>query len=81
MESAPRVWYDWRMQGVMSPPKRFPSRPLMLAAGAPLHPPRGLMSAEGASFAGFDVQLELRRLLWTAAAVLAAVLYLLRAAR
>jgi hypothetical protein len=69
------------MQGVMSPPKRFPSRPLMLAAGAPLHPPRGLMSTEPASFVAFDLQLELRRLLWAAAAVLAVVLYLVRATR
>jgi hypothetical protein len=69
------------MQGVMSPPKRFPSRPLMLAAGSPLHPPRGLMSSETASFAAFDLHLELRRLLWTAAAVLAVVLYLVRATR
>jgi hypothetical protein len=69
------------MQSVMSPPKRFPSRPLMLAAGAPVRQPRGLMSPEPASFATFDLQLELRRLLWTAAAVLALVLYLSRAVR
>lgn len=69
------------MHGVMSPPKRYPSRPLMLAAGSPLHPPRGLMSTEASAFAAFDLHFELKRLLWTCAAVLALVLYLLRAAR
>jgi hypothetical protein len=49
----------------------------MLAAGAPLLPPRGLMSSEIGSFAGFDVHVELTRLLWCGAVVLAAVLYLL----
>jgi hypothetical protein len=38
------------------------------------------MSAEAGSFAGFDVHLELTRLLWCGAAVLAAVLYLFRIA-
>jgi hypothetical protein len=50
----------------------------MLAAGAPLLPSRGLMSAEAGSFAGFDAHLELTRLLWCGAVVLAAVLYLAR---
>jgi hypothetical protein len=48
----------------------------MLAAGAPFHPPRGLMSAEAGAFVTFDLHLELKRLLWGAAAVLALVLYL-----
>jgi hypothetical protein len=52
----------------------------MLAAGAPLHPPRGLMSAEAGAFAGFDLQAELKRLLWSAAAVLAVLLCLWHAA-
>jgi hypothetical protein len=52
----------------------------MLAAGAPLHPPRGLMSADAASFAGFDAHAELRRVSWSAAVVLAAVLWLWHAA-
>ena len=69
------------MPGVMSPPRRYPSRPLMLAAGTPRQPQRGLMSAEVGAFAAFDLQFELRRLLWTGAAVLAMVLFLLRAAR
>jgi hypothetical protein len=69
------------MHGVMSPPERYPSRPLMLAAGAPYHPPRGLMSTEVASFAVFDLHHEVKRLLWAAAAVLALVLYLWHAAR
>jgi hypothetical protein len=50
----------------------------MLAAGAPFQPPRGLMSAEAGSFAGFDAHVELTRLLWCGAVVLAAVLYLSR---
>lgn len=62
----------------MAPPKRHVSRPLMLAAGAPLQPPRGLMSSEAGSFTGFDAHLELTRLLWGGALVLAAVLYLFR---
>jgi hypothetical protein len=69
------------MHGVMSPPTRYPSRPLMLAAGTPRRPPRGLMSTQAGAFAAFDVHFELRRLLWTAAAVLALLLFLLRAAR
>jgi len=69
------------MHGVMAPAQTYPSRPLMRAAGSPLHPPRGLMSTEAAAFAGFDPQLELKRLLWVAAGVLALLLYLLRAAR
>jgi hypothetical protein len=48
----------------------------MLAAGAPLHPPRGLMSVDAAAFAGFDLHVELKRLLWSAAAVLAVLLCL-----
>ena len=69
------------MHGVMAPAKRYSSRPLMLAAGTPHHPPRGLMSAEAAAFAGFDLQLELKRLLWAGVSLLALVLYLLRASR
>jgi hypothetical protein len=69
------------MHGVMAPAKLYSPRPLMLAAGTPNHPPRGLMSTEASAFAAFDPQLELRRLLWTAASVLAVALYLLRAAR
>jgi hypothetical protein len=64
------------MPGVMAPPERYPSRPLMLAAAAPLHSPRGLMSVEAAAFEGFDLHGELTRLLWAAVAVLAVVLYL-----
>ncbi|MFL5910128.1 MAG: hypothetical protein ACJ768_06110 [Gaiellaceae bacterium] len=60
----------------MAPPKRHVSRPLMHAAGAPLLPPRGLMSNEAGSFAGFDPQVELMRLLWGGAVVIATVLYL-----
>jgi hypothetical protein len=60
----------------MAPPKRHVSRPLMHAAGAPLHPPRGLMSSDHGSFAGFDLHVELMRLLWCGAVVVAAVLYL-----
>jgi hypothetical protein len=48
----------------------------MLAAGAPLHPPRGLMSADVAAFAGFDLHGEAKRLLWSAVAVLALLLCL-----
>jgi hypothetical protein len=64
------------VNGVMSPPKRHTSRPLMFAAGAPLHPPRGLMSVEAATFAAFDILVELRRLLWGAVSVLVLVLWL-----
>ena len=60
----------------MAPPERYPSRPLMLAAAAPLHVPRGLMSADAVAFEGFDVHRELTRLLWAAVAVLAVVTYL-----
>ena len=67
------------MQGVMAPPKRHPTPPLMLAA-APLQPTRGLMSVEARAFAEFDLGLELRRLLWSAVAVLLVLLYLLHAA-
>jgi len=66
------------MQGVMAPPKRHPTPPLMLAA-APLRPTRGLMSVEARAFAEFDLQLELRRLLWSAAVALLLVLCLLHA--
>ncbi|TMM13203.1 MAG: hypothetical protein E6F98_06760 [Actinobacteria bacterium] len=63
------------MQGLMAPPKRHPSRPLMLAAGSPLRAPRGLMTAE-AGLAAYDFHLEVTRLLWGAVAVLALALYL-----
>ena len=69
------------MHGVMAPPRRYPSRPLMLATSTPRHPPRGLMSADAAAFSAFDLQLELTRLLWAGVAVLGLVLYLLRATR
>jgi len=69
------------MPGVMAPPERHPSQPLMLAAASPLHPPRGLMSADAEAFADFDLHLELRRFLWGAAGLLAVVLYLSHAAR
>jgi hypothetical protein len=68
------------MHGVMAPPERYRSRPLMLAAATPHRPPRGLMSTEATDFAGFDLKLELKRLLWVAVAVLAVVLYLWHAA-
>jgi len=58
----------------MAPPGRQRSKPLMLAAGSPLCLPRGLMAPEAGAF---DLHLELRRLLWGAAAVLAVVLYAL----
>ena len=64
------------MHGVMAPPMRYRSRPLMLAAAQPHRPPRGLMSTEATAFASFDLHLELKRLLWAAAAVLAVLLYL-----
>ncbi|HEY2355636.1 MAG TPA: hypothetical protein VGH79_12135 [Gaiellaceae bacterium] len=64
------------MSGVMAPPTRYPSRPLMLAAAAPLHAPRGLMSPEAAAFEGFDVHRELTRLLWAAVVVVSLVIYL-----
>jgi hypothetical protein len=67
------------MPGVMAPPKRVPSRPLMLAAAAPLRPPRGLMSVDRQEFAEVDLHLELRRLLWSGVAVLLLLLYLLAA--
>jgi hypothetical protein len=47
----------------------------MFAVGAPVNPPRGLMSVEAATFAAFDVHVELRRLLWGAASVLVLVLW------
>jgi len=68
------------MQGVMAPTRRNPTRPLMLAGAAPLQPTRGLMSVEARAFAEFDLGLELRRLLWSAVAVLLVLLYLLHAA-
>jgi hypothetical protein len=52
----------------------------MLAGGAPLQPTRGLMSVEARAFAEFDLQLELRRLLWSAVVVLLLLLFLLHAA-
>ena len=64
----------------MAPPQRHPSRPLMLAAAAPLHAPRGLMSVDAEAFDGFDLHFEFRRLLWAGVAVLSFVLYLLHAA-
>jgi len=64
------------MPGLMAPPQRHPSRPLMLAAAAPLHPGRGLMSADAAAFEGFDVREELTHLLWATVVVLAVVVYL-----
>jgi hypothetical protein len=69
------------MHGLMAPPRRYPSRPLMLAAAAPHHPPRGLMSGDVAAFAEFDLHIELKRFLWGAVALLAFVLYLAHAAR
>jgi hypothetical protein len=69
------------MPGLMAPPERHPSQPLMLAAAAPLHPPRGLMSTDADAFADFDLHLELKRLLWAAAALLALVIYLAHTAR
>ena len=65
------------MHGVMAPPMRHPSRPLMLAAGTPLQTPRGLMSTDAAAFVGVGLHGELRRLLWSAAVALAIVLYLI----
>ena len=64
------------MPGLMAPPERHPSRPLMLATAAPLHPPRGLMSTDATTFGDFDLHRELTRLLWATAAVLAVVTYL-----
>jgi hypothetical protein len=58
----------------MAPPKRHPSQPLMHAAGSPLKLPRGMMTPEAGAF---DLHLELTRLLWGAAAVIAVVLYAL----
>lgn len=64
------------MSGLMAPPERYPSQPLMLAAAAPNQSPRGLMSVEVAAFEGFDLHVELTRLLWTAVAVLTVAIYL-----
>ena len=58
----------------MAPPKRHHSQPLMLAAGSPLKLPRGMMTVEPGAF---DLHLELTRLLWVGAAVIAVVLYAL----
>jgi hypothetical protein len=69
------------MTGVMAPPQRYPSRPLMLAAGAPHRAPRGLMSSEAAAFADFDFAVELKRLLWSGVFVLASILYFSHLAR
>jgi hypothetical protein len=63
------------MPGVMAPPERHPSRPLMLAAGTPHRSSRGLMSSDAAAFADFDFELELKRVLWSGVFVLAAILY------
>ena len=65
----------------MAPPERYPSRPLMVAAAAPLHSPRGLMSVDVEAFADFDLHLEVKRFLWGVAVVLALVVYLAHAAR
>ena len=64
------------MTGVMAPAQSHPSRPLMLATRAPLHPPPSLMSVEVNAFAEFDPQVELRRFLWGAAFVLGLLLCL-----
>ena len=64
----------------MAPPKRNRAQPLMLATAAPLRPRRGVMSVEAHAFAEFDLRLELRRVLWSAVAVLVVILYLLHAA-
>jgi hypothetical protein len=53
----------------------------MLAAGTPHRQPRSLMSSEAEAFAEFDLHLELKRLLWSAAAVLALVVYFSHATR
>jgi hypothetical protein len=53
----------------------------MLATAAPHEPPPGLMSVDAAAFGGFDLHVELRRLLWVAVAVLCVVLYLSYAVR
>jgi hypothetical protein len=58
----------------MAPPGDHPSRPLMLAAGSPLKLPRALMTVDAGAF---DLHLELTRLLWSGAAVIAVVLYAL----
>jgi hypothetical protein len=46
----------------------------MLAAGSPLKLPRALMTVDAGAF---DLHLELTRLLWSGAAVIAVVLYAL----
>lgn len=61
----------------MSPPRRTPTLPLMVAAAAPHRSPRGLMTVEARAFAEFDLHVELRRLLWSAVFVLLLLLYLL----
>src|SRR5438105_4373613 len=66
VETAHPLWYELWVPGVMAPPHRYPSRPLMLAAGTPHRPPRDLMSSDAAAFADFDFELELKRLLWSA---------------
>jgi len=75
------MWYEFWMPGVMAPPKRYPSRPLMLAAGTPHRTPRGLMSSDASAFAGFDFEVELKRVLWSGVVVLAVVLYFSHVAR
>jgi hypothetical protein len=67
------------MQGLMAPPSRQASRPLMQPAFGPLHPPRGVMSCDAAACPGFDAHVELRRLLWCAVSVLALMVWLVRA--
>ncbi len=62
------------MHGLMAPPGRSASAPLMQAAGAPPHPRRGVMSYDPAALPSFDFHSEVRRLLWCAAGVLALVL-------
>ena len=69
------MWYASGMPGLMAPPQRHSSRPLMLAAAAPPHPARGLMSADAQAFGDFDLHTELTRLLWATVAVLAVVVY------
>jgi hypothetical protein len=73
--------YELWVPGVMAPPQRYQSPPLMLAAGAPHHAPRSLMSSDAASFTNFDLELELKRLLWSAVAVLALVMYFVHVTR
>jgi hypothetical protein len=64
------------MPGLMAPPQRYPSRPLMLAATAPIHVRPGLMNADASAFSDFDLHEELTRLLWAAVVVLAVIVYL-----